>query len=89
LEIAENVTHCLSCGKFASGGICAAHSNQLRDGKGRGIKAHDYRVAYVCGDCHREIDEGKGSREEKQEKWEQAHRKTVAYWFEESWLSTK
>jgi hypothetical protein len=35
---------CQHCGS-EDGTVVAAHSNQLRDGKGRGIKAHDYRVA--------------------------------------------
>ena len=35
---------CMHCG-IEDGTIVAAHSNQLRDGKGRGLKSHDYRIS--------------------------------------------
>jgi len=73
---------CQECGR-ADGTIVAAHSNQLRDGKGRGIKAHDYRVAALCYSCHMEIDQGKSlSKAERIEIWEEAHRKTISWLFE-------
>jgi hypothetical protein len=86
LELANECEICKCCGRHAP--CVAAHSNQLRDGKGRGIKAHDYRIAYLCQACHREIDEGKGSREEKREKWEEAHRATLGWLFENGKLQT-
>ena len=62
----------------------AAHSNQLRDGKGRGIKAHDYRIAALCYVCHSEIDQGsKLSKAERIEAWEEAHRRTIGWLFEQ------
>ena len=73
---------CQECGR-KDGTIVAAHSNQLRDGKGRGIKAHDYRVAALCYSCHMEIDQGtKLSKSERVEIWEEAHRKTISWLFE-------
>lgn len=82
LKAANECPYCLSCGSPNHGGnIIAAHSNQLRDGKGKGIKAHDFRVAYVCDVCHRQIDEGNLSKEEKIERWEEAHRNTIGYLF--------
>jgi hypothetical protein len=73
---------CQECGR-KDGTIVAAHSNQLRDGKGRGIKAHDYRVAALCYSCHMEIDQGtKLSKSERVEIWEKAHRKTISWLFE-------
>jgi hypothetical protein len=73
---------CQECGR-KDGTIVAAHSNQLRDGKGRGIKAHDYRVAALCYSCHMEIDQGKSlSKAERIEAWEEAHRKTISWLFE-------
>lgn len=73
---------CQECGR-KDGTIVAAHSNQLRDGKGRGIKAHDYRVAALCYSCHMEIDQGKSlSKAERIEIWEEAHRKTISWLFE-------
>lgn len=71
----------MHCGRN-DGTTVAAHSNQSRDGKGMGIKAHDYRVAYLCQECHSWLDHGRGSRDEKVAMFEEAHRKTVAYWFE-------
>jgi hypothetical protein len=65
----------------------AAHSNQLRDGKGRSIKAHDYRVAFMCGECHADLDQGASmSREQRVAIWEDAHRATVAWLFESGHL---
>lgn len=61
----------------------AAHSNQLRDGKGKGLKAHDYRTASLCFTCHAELDQGKSmSRQERIEMWEEAHRNTIGWLFE-------
>lgn len=72
---------CQCCGRD-DGTIVAAHSNQQRDGKGTGIKANDYRVAYICHACHHEIDNGKlFSREERLLIWEDAHRSTIGWLF--------
>lgn len=73
---------CQHCG-VSNGTVVAAHSNQLRDGKGRGIKAHDYRIASLCYTCHSELDQGATmSRQERLEMWEEAHRKTIGLLFE-------
>jgi hypothetical protein len=37
----------------------ACHSNRLRDGKGKGIKAHDWCIAFGCGPCHWFIDQSR------------------------------
>jgi hypothetical protein len=34
------------------GTIEPAHSDQMEDGKGKGIKAHDLMVAAACHSCH-------------------------------------
>jgi len=82
-DVAEKCETCLDCGRYAKGQVVAAHSNQMRDGKGKGIKAHDYRVAYVCEKCHAEIDQFINmTRTEAVERWELAHRKTIAWLFE-------
>lgn len=74
---------CQHCGA-RDGTVVAAHSNQLRDGKGRGIKAHDYRVAALCYRCHMELDQGASmSKAERVEMWEEAHRKTIGQLFEQ------
>lgn len=73
---------CMNCGA-QDGTIVAAHSNQLRDGKGRGIKAHDYRIAALCYRCHSDLDQGaRMTKEERLNFWEEAHRKTVGWLFE-------
>lgn len=87
LEIVRE-SPCQLCGA-KDGTVVAAHSNQLRDGKGRSIKAHDYRIAALCYTCHSDIDQGKMSREDKQDLWEMAHRKTVGWLFENDHLDIK
>jgi hypothetical protein len=60
-----------------------AHSNQIRDGKGKGIKAHDYRVAAICHAAHAELDQGRDmTKDERREAWDEAHRRTVGLMFE-------
>jgi len=78
---------CQNCG-LSDGTVVAAHSNQLRDGKGRGLKAQDYRIAALCFTCHAEIDQGaKLSKAERLEIWENAHRKTVGWLFDNDLLT--
>ena len=77
---------CQVCGA-EDGTVVAAHSNQLRDGKGRGLKAHDYRVAAMCFSCHFRLDQGKDlSKQEREDLWELAHRKTIGWLFENNHL---
>ena len=81
LEIVRDIP-CQHC-ETADGTVVAAHSNQLRDGKGRGIKSHDYRIAALCYACHMELDQGKNlSKQERVEMWEEAHRKTSGLLFD-------
>lgn len=80
---------CQHCGK-QDGTVCAAHSNQQRDGKGTGIKAHDYRIAALCHSCHYKLDQGNSlTKDERREMWEDAHRKTVGWLFESGHLTVK
>ena len=80
---------CQTCGN-QDGTVVAAHSNQLRDGKGRGIKAHDYRIAALCYSCHMELDQGKSlDKAERVEIWEEAHRKTIAWLFENNYIELR
>jgi len=72
------------------GTVVAAHSNQMRDGKGRGLKAHDYRIAALCFTCHAELDQGQAmSREERLNMWETAHRGTVGWLFENDHITVR
>ena len=78
---------CMHCGA-QDGTVCAAHSNQLRDGKGRGLKAHDYRIAALCYRCHSELDQGhRMSQQERLNMWEDAHRATVGWLFDQGIIS--
>jgi hypothetical protein len=80
---------CQHCGK-SDGTVVAAHSNQSRDGKGRSIKAHDYRIAALCFTCHAELDQGRRlSREERLNMWEDAHRATVGWLFDNDILRVR
>jgi hypothetical protein len=73
---------CQHCGA-QDGTVVAAHSNQLIDGKGRGLKAHDYRIAALCFRCHSELDQGsKMSKQERVNMFNNAHRATVGWLFE-------
>ena len=77
---------CQHC-EIEDGTVVAAHSNQLRDGKGRGLKAHDYRIAALCFSCHSTLDQGtKLNKSERIEMWEEAHRKTLGQLFDRQLL---
>ena len=80
---------CQVCGVI-DGTVVAAHSNQLRDGKGKGLKAHDYRIAALGFRCHTELDQGSTrSKDERVELWEKAHRSTIGALFETGALKAK
>lgn len=88
LRLAAECPRCMGCGRHNDGSVVAAHSNSARDGKGRSLKAHDYRIAFLCTyPCHHEIDQGsKLSREERTSFWEEAHRETIGWLFESGHL---
>ena len=80
LEVVREIP-CQHCGS-QNGTVVAAHSNQLRDGKGKAIKAHDFRIAALCFTCHSDLDQGsKMSKQERIDMWEEAHRKTIGELF--------
>ncbi len=86
LEIVRELP-CQHCG-VSDGTVVAAHSNQLRDGKGRGIKCSDALIAALCYRCHAEIDQGsKLSKESRVEVWESAHKATIKELFERGYLT--
>ena len=85
LEIVRE-SPCQCCGK-KDGTVVAAHSNQQRDGKGTGIKAHDYRIAALCHRCHFELDAGiKLTKEQRHEMFEDAHRRTIGWLFDNDYI---
>ena len=80
---------CQHCGS-QNGTVVAAHSNSLSDGKGRGIKAHDYKIAAMCFSCHMELDQGtRLTKIERREMWQNAHMKTIAWLFENDKVTVK
>lgn len=84
-----NGAACMMC-YIQDGTVVAAHSNQLRDGKGAGIKSHDYRIAFLCYQCHQIIDNDKTlDKQDKILAWEEAHRKTIGYLFASGHLGVK
>jgi hypothetical protein len=86
LEVARQCP-CQGCGA-EDGTVVAAHSNQLRDGKGRSLKAHDYRIAALCYNCHYAIDQGsRMTAQERLDFWEDAHRKTIGWLFEHGYIT--
>lgn len=88
LKLADG-SPCMMCA-IQDGTVVAAHSNQLRDGKGTGIKAKDFRVAFLCMRHHNMIDNDKElSREERINLWEEAHRRTIGWLFENDHLIVK
>lgn len=66
---------CQAC-MAEDGTVVAAHSNQAKHGKGRGIKASDQYVAALCYRCHYMIDQGRESRDIKVAIWDAAHDRT-------------
>jgi hypothetical protein len=79
----------MHCGA-QDGTVVAAHSNQLRDGKGRGLKASDYRIAALCHICHFQVDQGLlWDREQKREVWDEAHRKTIGWLFDHDLIAVR
>ena len=45
---------CQHCG-IEDGTVVAAHSNESRHGKGRGIKASDIYIAALCAKCQEQV----------------------------------
>ena len=71
---------CQCCGR--SGPSQVSHSNQSSDGKGMGLKSYPWRVAALCPECHVEIDSGKNlSKDERRERWDVAHKRTIGELF--------
>lgn len=80
---------CQNCG-IDDGTTVAAHSNQLRHGKGRSLKAHDWAVCSLCYSCHSELDQGaKLSKSERIEMWQSAWEKTIKELFERDLINVR
>jgi ferredoxin len=67
----------------------AAHSNLLRHGKGKGLKAHDCYSAWACSNCHSWLDQGQASRADKEAAFMAAFERQVLEWANMGVLSVK
>jgi len=80
---------CANCGT-EDGTVVSAHSNMLQHGKGRGIKANDWAIAWLCFRCHTEYDQGtKLNRREKEVFFLNAALKTYGMMLELGLLEVK
>lgn len=77
-----NGAPCSICGA-QDGTTVWAHSNEIRHGKGMGIKAHDWAGALLCGECHDYYDKSRETREQKREFFSEAMERTWAYLWNE------
>ena len=82
LRLAAKSPHCMSCKMANAGQVVAAHSNSIEDGKGMGMKASDACIAFLCHDCHSEVDQGRQDRSWKRETWFDAYRATMRWLIE-------
>lgn len=85
LDLAHMVDQCQNCGKIVPG--CEpAHANSSRYGKGMSIKSHDCFHAALCHECHSELDQGRGLRNDKMDDWQRAFEQTLLYYWKHGWL---
>lgn len=58
----------------------AAHSNELRHGKGRGLKAEDCYSVWACYHCHHWLDQGSANWQAKEDAFRQAFLRQLREW---------
>ena len=66
-----------------------AHSNWAEDGKGASQKADDLFGADLCSECHRWLDTGPASREEKRDAFHRAMKVTLRRRWDQGLLTIK
>lgn len=77
----------MRCGKNNDSDVVAAHRNET---KGIGIKVSDAWVAFICGECHSIVDNGKDlTREERRTEWFRAYANTMKWLLESGRLTVK
>ena len=58
--------------------IVASHYNWMDAGKGKGMKCHDFFVAYACDGCHRFLDDAAAApMDERKLWWLRGHLRTL------------
>lgn len=95
LDLAHQVNECQlrlpGCQGYTEG--CEpAHSNQLRHGKGMGIKAHDHYHVSACHNCHMMYDgqiKHTIDRCEMDQYWQEGWERTMDLYFRNGWLGVK
>ena len=93
LDLAHRVNRCQfnlqGCLGYSADGMEPAHSNQQKDGKGMGIKAHDFRHVAACTHCHSQYD-GRiprpYTRMQLEELFDEAWQRTLTLYFTSGWL---
>lgn len=90
-QTAKECPHCMGCGLQNPNGdlLCLAHSNQIKHGKGRGLKSLDIHGAILCHNCHDRVDgrTGKMNREQMQTKHSEAASMTRAWWYRRGFIT--
>lgn len=85
---------CQNCG-CENETTVAAHANWYEYGKGRGLKSHDWAIAWLCYDCHTWLDGGvallldptkRYLSYDAHKMWNTAHVKTLTILFNEGVL---
>lgn len=87
LDAAKEAPRCFCCGHSNNGTVVMAHANWHEYGKGAGIKAHDWAIAAMCYECHKQLDQGPDSKQEKKDRWIRAHIHTLAWLFDSGRLT--
>lgn len=90
-KLAQECPHCMACGLENPNRdlLCLAHSNALEDGRGYAHKSNDLYGAYLCDTCHKKVDSGMWSKQEKWEFHKAAWTKTMRWWINNGYVEAK
>ena len=85
LKLAKECPRCMICQGGSEGEMVGCHSNYLRHGKGRSLKAHDI-VVYACRECHDLLDGRKHGWDaiQKELAWSDGLFRTMFWLFQDS-----
>ncbi len=86
LNLAREAPKCFCCQTPNDGTVVAAHANLHGMGKGMGIKAHDWAIAFMCRECHTGYDVRKSVTHED---WALASVKSLGWLLESGYLVLK
>ena len=83
LKLAQGEECLLQVENFCMGGtetIVACHSNSGANGKGMGQKASDCQTVWGCAACHKWLDQGSASQDDRRKAFEDAHVRQIVEW---------